>query len=52
MENHSLTASGVGNQTVAGCVDYVRFREYRSCSGESVVDRFIADGFDGELRLT
>jgi hypothetical protein len=55
MENHPLIASGVGYGTVAGCVDYVRFREYRSCSTEtpeSVVDRFIRDGFDGELRLT
>jgi len=50
-----LTASGVGYEADTGYVDYVHFRTYHSSDTETptaVVSQFLADGLDGELRLT
>jgi immunity protein Imm1 of predicted polymorphic toxin system len=50
-----LTASGVGYEADTGYVDYVHFRTYHSSDTETptaVVNQFLADGLDGELRLT
>jgi len=50
-----LTASGVGYEADTGYVDYVHFRTYQSSDTDTaaaIVDQFIADGLDGELRLT
>jgi hypothetical protein len=51
----ALTASGVGYEADTGYVDYVHFRSYDSTDIDtpaSIVNRFVADGLDGELRLT
>jgi hypothetical protein len=51
----ALTASGVGYEADTGYVDYVHFRTYHSSDADTpaaIVNQFVADGLDGELRLT